>query len=122
MEQKDDKKENRNRITRADILLAAALLLLAGFGLLFYEKTKVSGKTVRIQTDSETVKTLPLDADAEFEVFAHGGKNTVVIKDGEVHVENADCPDKICEKHKPISAVGETIICLPHRLVVEVTE
>ena len=29
---------------------------------------------------------------------------------------------KICEKHRAISQTGETIICLPHKLVVEIKE
>ena len=32
----------------------------------------------------------------------------------------ADCADRYCMAYKPISKSGETIICLPHRLVVEV--
>ena len=43
-------------------------------------------------------------------------------KDGSVTVQDADCPDKICEKHRAINRTGETIICLPHKLVVEIKE
>ena len=33
----------------------------------------------------------------------------------------ADCPDLICVHHKPISRQGESIVCLPHKVIVEVT-
>ena len=33
---------------------------------------------------------------------------------------DADCPDKICVNHATISDVGESIVCLPHRVVVEI--
>ena len=46
----------------------------------------------------------------------------IEIKDGEVSVKEADCPDKICVNHKKISNVGESIICLPHKLVIEIRE
>jgi hypothetical protein len=46
----------------------------------------------------------------------------LVIKDGKAFIQNADCPDKICAEHKPISKTGETIVCLPHKLVIEITE
>jgi len=39
-----------------------------------------------------------------------------------VDVIEADCPDKICVKHTNIKNAGETIICLPHKLVIEIVE
>ena len=33
---------------------------------------------------------------------------------------DADCPDKLCVKTGRISKTGETIVCLPHRVVVEI--
>jgi hypothetical protein len=32
----------------------------------------------------------------------------------------ADCPDKLCVHQKAISATGETIVCLPNKVVVEI--
>lgn len=46
--------------------------------------------------------------------------NVLVIKDGEAAIVEADCRDKICVAHKPVKKIGETIICLPHKVVVEV--
>ena len=48
------------------------------------------------------------------------GNYYAVIKDGKAWVKEADCPDKICAKHRPISRSGESIICLPHKLVITV--
>lgn len=46
--------------------------------------------------------------------------NVLVIKDGMVDMIMADCPDQICVKHEPISKAGETIICLPNKVVVTI--
>jgi hypothetical protein len=35
-------------------------------------------------------------------------------------MEGASCPDQICVKHKAIYKNGETIICLPNEVFVEV--
>ena len=35
-------------------------------------------------------------------------------------MKEADCPDQICRKHKAIDKSGETIVCLPHKVVIEV--
>lgn len=46
--------------------------------------------------------------------------NVIQIEDGKVKMIEADCPDQICVKHHPIQYNGETIVCLPHHLVVEI--
>jgi len=35
-------------------------------------------------------------------------------------VTDADCPDRLCVKQRAISKQGETIVCLPHRLIVKI--
>lgn len=47
--------------------------------------------------------------------------NLFSVSDGRVRMEAADCPDQTCVHHIPISETGENIICLPHKLVVEIT-
>ena len=44
----------------------------------------------------------------------------MVISDGKVRVDLADCPDGICVAHRPIFRDGESIVCLPNRVVVTV--
>ncbi len=46
--------------------------------------------------------------------------NLVYISPEEVWMEAADCRDQICVHHRPIAGNRESIICLPHRLVVEI--
>ena len=43
----------------------------------------------------------------------------IVDKDG-VHIEEADCPDHDCVEVGTISKVGQSIICAPHYLVIEI--
>ena len=49
-----------------------------------------------------------------------GAFNLFSVADGVVRMEAADCRDQICVRHRAVSAVGESIICLPHKLVVEI--
>lgn len=46
--------------------------------------------------------------------------NLLVLSENGVAMEAADCRDQICVNHRPVSRGGESIICLPHRLVVEI--
>lgn len=58
---------------------------------------------------------------ADYPVIPEAGVyNLISITDGKVTMEAADCQDQICVHHKPIMSERESIICLPHKLVVEI--
>lgn len=48
--------------------------------------------------------------------------NLLVVSGDRVRMEAADCKDQICVHHVPVQDAGENIICLPNRLVVEITD
>ena len=48
--------------------------------------------------------------------------NRFVIRDGKAYMEYASCPDGICVDHSPIFRDGESIVCLPNRVVITVTD
>lgn len=48
------------------------------------------------------------------------GRCYLVIDDGAAYMESADCPNQICVHHNPVSHKGETIVCLPNRIIVEI--
>ena len=48
--------------------------------------------------------------------------NTLVIENGKADMISADCPDKLCVNQHAISSNGETIVCLPNKVVVEVED
>lgn len=117
---KNPVQENKKIISKADIILIF-VLLLAGIGMLMYYKLhKKTGFTVQISVSGDVQTSLSLDEDMVYDVETAYGYNQVVIENGQAYVKDADCPDRICVLHKAISNEGETIICLPHQLVVEI--
>ena len=106
--------------TRFDLLLLLAILLFAGIFWLAVHFLTPAGNTVVVTVDGYTVLTLSLSEDREEVVKTGNGFNTSRIKDGEVSVAEADCPDKLCVRQGWISYDGESIVCLPHKLVVTV--
>ena len=93
------------------------------FGLVisyFSKQMTDTGKEVRITIDNEVADVLDLDKDMTKTYRTSEGENTLVIKDGEVSITEADCKNQICVNTQAISEVGETIACLPHNLLVEV--
>ena len=51
---------------------------------------------------------------------ASGGTNHLIIKDGEVWVSEATCPDKICVHQGKIHMDGEIIVCLPNKMTAQI--
>ena len=109
-------------LKKADLLLFFAVIILGAGFFMIYRLSLDYGKRVKVSVDGEVVYEGSLNEDHTEEITCPGGRNVLVIEQGEARVSEADCPDKICAKHKPVSKSGETIICLPHKLVVEVTE
>ncbi len=49
------------------------------------------------------------------------GSNVIAIKDGCVYMKEADCKNKICVNTGKINSPGQSIVCLPNRIIVEIT-
>ena len=117
-------KENNKKIQikRGDIILITiflitAALLFASYNLFFHKK----GTSVQITVDGKIINTLPLDKDTTITIKGSGnGYNILQIKDGYASITDADCPDKLCQKQKKTRHNGETLVCLPHKVVVYV--
>lgn len=105
---------------RNDAILIAVLLLLGGALAVFLYATRQNGGYVSVQVDGETVMKLPLSEDTRIVLGEGGHTNTLVIRNGTAQVVEAGCPDQICVNHGAIRYAGESIVCLPHRLVVSI--
>lgn len=104
------------------ILIAAVLtlaLLIYGGWTLFHP---ADGTLYAVaELDGRDVGRLPLSEDGELTVDCGGGEyNRIVAEDGWVSVSEATCPDKICVHTGKVNQPGDSIVCLPHRLVVRV--
>ena len=77
---------------------------------------------VVVTVDGKEVWSHSLSEDAVYTVKSPNGSNVVRIQDQKASVTEADCPDQICRKHKAIDKTGETIVCLPHKVVVEIKD
>ncbi|WP_394923084.1 NusG domain II-containing protein [uncultured Robinsoniella sp.] len=100
-----------------DWILAGAVIavaLIAFVGYTFFQK---DGNKVQIMTDGKEFGVYSLSKDQVIDI---NGTNTLEIKDGKADMISAECPDKLCVHQKAISKSGESIICLPYKIVVRV--
>lgn len=114
--------DNKVRLKRDIILVLSMVIIAAAAFLIINFAVKKDGSYAVIKVDGNVIKTLDLNSgETTIEVNGYqGGVNKVVINDGKVSMTEADCLDELCVKTGKISRVGETIVCLPHRVVVEI--
>ena len=81
--------------------------------------TKPQGEIVTISQDGKTLYTLDLseENDRTITIEYEGRKNVVEIKDGRIHMLEADCPDHTCTTSGWLEDLP--IVCLPNKLVIE---
>ena len=107
---------------KKDLILAGAVLLLAGILSLALRLPKTeNGNTMKVTVDGEVYGTYSLAENQTVKIQTGHGTNVLVIENGSVHMEEADCPDGYCKRQGTISRVNETIVCLPNQVVAEVS-
>ena len=111
----------REKIKKNDFYLFLCTAFAALFLFLWQRGAAEEGAMAVVLRNGETVASYPLDADERIVLAGYkGGENVLVVRDGEACMEEADCPDGLCVKQGPVSKNGESIICLPHRLAVQI--
>jgi len=113
-------------IKKWDFIIIAALILLSFlpeliFGVVLGKHYNETYATITV--DGSFYKKIPLSAHHgtdEFTIKTKLGTNTVLIVGQTIRIKDADCKDKICVQEGAISKPGETIVCLPHKVLIEV--
>lgn len=110
-------------IKKNDIILISVVIIIGLSLMAFLNLNKSEGSKVLLIVNDNTVKSFPLSKNITYSYKNEDGiANTFRIKDGYVEMLNATCPDKLCVKHKKIHYNHETIVCLPHKLVLKIID
>ena len=112
------------KIRISDIILSVIIIVLALSIYLFtyLNGRNSSGKQAVVTIAGKEYARYSLDENQQFKIKTDNGYNIIQIKNSKVSITDADCPDKYCAKHKEISQKGEVVVCLPHKLTVEITD
>lgn len=112
-------KTGQNRKAVYIVAALCALIFLGGIGGMIWNLTRSHGRQVEILQDGKILYTLDL-AQAEDQTFTvtYGGRtNEIEIRDHQIRVKAADCPDQICVHMDWLEAAP--IVCLPNRLSIQ---
>lgn len=103
------------------IIAIVALALIASS--IFYTNNKANSQLmVRVSQNGQILRTLPLDQAYTETLNSELGSNTLVIENNTAIIQNADCDNQVCVHSPSINTPGETIACLPHKLILEIIQ
>ena len=112
--------------TRTWVLIVAIAAVVLAAAAYFTLTARGEGRTVQVLQDSEVVREIDLSQVTERYTFTltapDGGTNTVEVQPGRIRVLDADCPDRICVEHGWLTDQAAPIVCMPHRLIIQLKE
>ncbi len=109
---------------KSDIILIGLLLLLSlvSFGAVtLYSKLSTREPEAVVFLKGKEKGRYSLSDNITLEIPQEDGTyNILKIQDGKADMIEASCPDKVCVRQHPVSGQGESLVCLPNQVVVEI--
>lgn len=115
-------KDNLLKMRFQDLILGAVLICASLLWLVLPTGAAGGGVPAAVVYHSgRVVATLPLDRPAARSFAFEAGRITVEVVPGKgAHISDSNCPEKICMHEGWVGGAGETIVCLPNKLVVQI--
>ncbi|MBY9079983.1 NusG domain II-containing protein [Paenibacillus sp. HN-1] len=112
---------------RADMLLIAVVLIaaLAFLAPRYFGKDAGEGAgknlVANITVDGKHYRTVKLTKEEQtIDIRTEKGYNILKVHNYGIEMYEADCPDQVCLGFGFITRPKQTIVCLPHRVLVEI--
>lgn len=111
-------KMNQNK---NDWKLILFLLFAGAAGMVYFLASASEGDMVVVKRGGDIISTYSLTTDQEVKIEGeNGGYNILKIQSGTVCLKEADCENQTCIRQGKISKTGQSIVCLPHEIVVSI--
>lgn len=105
---------------KKEILFFAVLLIAAAIFYIITSKSNTEHNIVTVSIDGIVYKEFDLSQNQNHTIQTEQGYNILQIQNHKATIIEADCPDQLCVQQKAVSHTGELIVCLPHKMVIEV--
>lgn len=102
--------------TRNDIILIVAILTAIIICFIFLRPVDTGNYAVVIIDGKQTAK-YSLSSNIQTDIVSDG-INRLVIENGEAYISYADCRTNVCVNTGKINKIGQSIVCLPHKLII----
>jgi len=111
---------SRKPLTRSDVMVIL-LVLLAGIVLsVRFWFPKGQGTEVVVYVDNQVRYRFPLTEEGDFKLQGRLGPMTLRLSGGKARITASTCPLKLCMKMGSISRPGQSLVCLPNRVVISI--
>lgn len=112
-------------MTRGDKILIVVVVILSITSIIMIKNNIFNHKEkiIRIEVDGSLYEEISMDEVEGVKkklIKSKLGTNEVEYSSQYIKVVDASCPDKLDVKQGSISEVGQMIVCLPNRLVIEI--
>ena len=111
--------KNDYTLKKGDLIMIAVILGVAGIAAILIMNQKKGNEVIIISGDNEIIYSLDEDQTIRID-SSDGGYNIIAIEDRRAYVKESDCKNQICVNHKPVYKNHESIVCVPHKLMVEI--
>jgi len=106
-------------------IVIACILVISSVSVFAYMKLSAGSHHIaEIKQDGKVIKTVDLDKVKDGQdikiSYDTDHYNIVRIEKGRIRITDADCPDKVCVKTGWITQPGQSVICLPHKLIIKI--
>lgn len=108
-------------LTKGDMLLILAMIVLSIASLYLIRVSQTAGRTAVITVDGIERKRLSLSNDGELTVHGPIGETVIKVENNHVRVLRSDCAAKVCVKTGRIQHTGQMIVCVPNKVVISIT-
>ncbi len=105
-----------NVLKKGDIFIIGTVGIIFVLSIIFLVLFAIQGNSVVIKQNNKIVYDKSIDINDTIDI----GTNTIVIKDGIVYMKDANCKNQVCVNTGEISKKGESIVCLPNKVIVEI--
>ena len=110
---------------KKELLIILFIIILAFFVWFvnYLLKSNKDSSYLLVTINGETYKEIPLNSKTTSDpirIDTPLGYNIFTVEKGVVNMTEANCPDLVCVHTAPASEAGEMIVCLPHKVVLEI--
>lgn len=110
------------KTSKFDVILIGLVLFLSVVSILWFTRTRIrqssEPKVALIYQKDKLLEEVKLDNDNAISIL--NGRMQIEIKGRRIRVVNSDCPQHICVNMGWIKYSGQTIVCVPNKVVIEI--
>jgi len=107
-------------LTRNDKILIFSLVTVAAFFFLRLFLISGEGSEALIKVSNRPIQRVSLRMDRTIDLEGEKGSVILEVREGRVRMAESSCLQKICVNTRWIDKPGQTIVCLPNKVLVTI--